>query len=92
MVGLDISPTYCINDRWEVGGNISVDYYLNAKANNKNGEEKPGFLGIGFGADAEYYTFARHFSIGLSAEFNYIVDFDGFSVTVLPYLKYTFDI
>jgi hypothetical protein len=92
LVGLDISPTYCINNRWEIGANISFDVMLMAKAKDSAQKESSMFIAVGGGVDAEYYTYARHFSLGMSAEFNYIVNFDGFAVTVMPYLKYSFDI
>lgn len=92
--GLDIPVTYLVTDRWEVGGNISADFYMLANAKEKvtdpEDKTKNMFIGIGFGFYTEYYTYARHFSIGLSTEFNYIVGFEGMSVTVLPFIKYTF--
>lgn len=92
VVGADISPTYCIDERWEIGANVSIDYNMMAKAKDSSGKEQSGFLVVGGGVDAEYYTYARHFSFGMMAEFNYIVNFDGFGVTVMPYLKYSFGI
>lgn len=92
VVGADISPTYCINERWEIGANVSIDYNMMAEAKDSSGKKQSGFLVVGGGVDAEYYTYARHFSFGMTAEFNYIVNFDGFGVTVMPYLKYSFGI
>ncbi len=90
LVGISLSPTYCINNRWEIGLNLGADFMLAAKAKDSGNKENDLFIMIGMGADAEYYTYARHFSMGLSAKFDYIVNFDGFGVTIMPYLKYSF--
>jgi len=90
LVGISLSPTYCINNRWEIGLNLGADFMLAAKAKDSSNKENDLFIMIGMGADAEYYTYARHFSLGLAAKFDYIVNFDGFGVTIMPYLKYSF--
>jgi len=90
LVGISLAPTYCVDERWEVGLNVGADFMLAAKAKNVDKKEKDLFVMIGAGVDAEYYTYARHFSFGLMGKFNYIVGFDGFGVTVMPYLKYSF--
>jgi len=90
LVGVSLSPSYCINERWEIGLNAGADFMLMAKAKDTSKKENDLFIMIGVGADAEYYTYARHFSFGLAAKFDYIVNFDGFGVTVMPYIKYSF--
>ncbi len=90
LVGVSLSPTYCINDRWEIGLNLGADFMLAARAKDSSNKENDLFIAIGMGLDSEYYTYARHFSLGLSTKFDYIVNFNGFGVTVMPYLKYSF--
>jgi len=92
LAGLSISPTYCINNRWEIGLDVGADFLLVGKAKDLDQKESDMFIMIGAGIDAEYYTYARHFSIGMTAKFDYIYNFDGYGVTVMPYLKYSFDI
>ena len=100
VVGLDLDVTWMIDPRWEFGAIINVDYYALAKTykKGKNAADEvagksatnSGNIGIGGGLIFERYTFARHFSVGASVEFNYIVDFDGMNIIVTPFMKYTF--
>lgn len=92
LAGISLNPTYCINNRWEIGLEVGADFLLMGKAKDIDDKESDMFIMIGAGVDAEYYTYARHFSFGLTAKFDYIVNFDGFGVTVMPYLKYSFEI
>lgn len=92
LAGLSISPTYCINKRWEIGLDVGADFLLMGKAKDVDGKETDMFIMIGAGIDAEYYTFARHFSIGMTVKFDYILSFDGMGLTVMPYMKYSFGI
>ncbi len=91
-VGLEVDITWMINNRWELGALINFDYYALAETL-KSGQYRdtnPGNLAFGGGLIFEYYTFARHFSLGLSAEFNYVLDFEGMNIIVTPFMKYTF--
>lgn len=91
-VGLDIDVTWLITQRWEFGAVIGFDYYAlgeTLKAGSKT-KTNPGNIAIGGGLIFEYYTYARRFSLGTSARFNYIVDFDGMSIMVTPFMKYSF--
>lgn len=90
-VGLEVDITWMINQRWELGALINFDYYALAetyKADSLN--KNSGNLAFGGGLIFEYYTFARHFSLGMSAEFNYVLDFKGMNIIITPFMKYTF--
>ncbi len=94
-VGLDFDVTWMINPRWEFGVLVNFDYYALAKtyksgSDAAEGKTNNGNIAVGGGLIFEYYTFARHFSIGASAEFNYVVDFDGMNIIVTPFMKYSF--
>ena len=94
-VGLEVDVTWMITQRWELGALINFDYYALAEtyASGKAGNlsnKNSGNLAFGGGLLFEYYTFARHFSLGMSAEFNYVLDFDGMNIIVTPFMKYTF--
>jgi len=94
-VGLDVDVTWMIDPRWEFGAIINFDYYALAKTYKKGSnalENKTnnGNIAVGGGLIFERYTFARHFSVGASVEFNYIVDFDGMNIIFTPFMKYTF--
>ena len=94
-VGLDVDVTWMINPRWEFGALINFDYYALAKTYKKGSDAlenktNNGNIAVGGGLIFERYTFARHFSVGASVEFNYIVDFDGMNIMVTPFMKYTF--
>ncbi|HQB10446.1 MAG TPA: hypothetical protein PLW37_11310, partial [bacterium] len=74
---------------------INFDYYALAetyKAGQAGNKSKinDGNIAVGGGLLFEYYTYSRHFSLGLSAEFNYVVDFDGMNIIVTPFMKYSF--
>ncbi|HNW81384.1 MAG TPA: adventurous gliding motility protein CglE [bacterium] len=91
-VGLEVNIDWMITKRWELGLLINFDYYALAKTY-KSGSQtdtNSGNIAIGGGLDFEYYTVSRHFSLGMSAEFNYVVDFDGMNIIVTPFMKYTF--
>lgn len=95
-VGLDFDVTWMIDPRWEFGALINFDYYALAKTYKKGktaadkSATNSGNIAVGGGLIFERYTFARHFSVGASVEFNYIVDFDGMNIMVTPFMKYTF--
>ena len=99
-VGLDFDVTWMIDPRWEFGVLINFDYYALAKTykSGKNAADKAagksatnnGNIAVGGGLIFERYTFARHFSVGASVEFNYVVDFDGMNIIFTPFMKYTF--
>lgn len=94
-VGLDFDVTWMIDPRWEFGVLVNFDYYALAKTYKKgsdaiDGKTNSGNIAVGGGLIFERYTFARHFSVGASVEFNYIVDFDGMNIMVTPFMKYTF--
>jgi hypothetical protein len=94
-VGLDVDVTWMIDPRWEFGAIINFDYYALAKTYKKGSDAlenktNNGNIAVGGGLIFERYTFARHFSIGASIEFNYIVDFDGMNIIFTPFMKYTF--
>ena len=91
-VGLDLDVTWMIDPRWEFGALINFDYYALAKTYKKGSttDTNNGNIAIGGGLIFERYTFARHFSVGASVEFNYILDFDGMNIMVTPFMKYTF--
>jgi len=91
-VGLDLDVTWMIDPRWEFGALINFDYYALSKTYKKGSttETNSGNIAVGGGLIFERYTFARHFSVGASVEFNYIVDFDGMNIIVTPFMKYTF--
>lgn len=90
--GLEVDITWMITERWELGALINFDYYALAETYKSGSYTKKnsGNLAFGGGLLFEYYTFARHFSLGLSAEFNYVLDFDGMNIIVTPFMKYTF--
>ncbi len=94
-VGLDFDVTWMIDPRWEFGVLVNFDYYALAKTYKKGsdaleGKTNSGNIAVGGGLIFERYTFARHFSVGASVEFNYIVDFDGMNIIFTPFMKYTF--
>ena len=91
-VGLDFDVTWMIDPRWEFGAIINFDYYALAKTYKSGSTTKTnnGNIAVGGGLIFERYTFARHFSVGASVEFNYVVDFDGMNIIVTPFMKYTF--
>lgn len=94
-VGLDLDVTWMIDPRWEFGVLVNFDYYALAKTYQKGGnalndKTNSGNIAVGGGLIFERYTFARHFSVGASVEFNYIVDFDGMNIIFTPFMKYTF--
>lgn len=94
-VGLDFDVTWMIDPRWEFGVLVNFDYYALAKTYQKGGnalndKTNNGNIAVGGGLIFERYTFARHFSVGASVEFNYIVDFDGMNIIFTPFMKYTF--
>ena len=94
-VGLDLDVTWMIDPRWEFGVLVNFDYYALAKTYQKGGnalndKTNSGNIAVGGGLILERYTFARHFSVGASVEFNYIVDFDGMNIIFTPFMKYTF--
>ena len=95
-VGLDVDVTWMIDPRWEFGVLINFDYYALAKTykSGQNALDKDatnnGNIAVGGGLIFERYTFARHFSVGASVEFNYVVDFDGMNIIFTPFMKYTF--
>jgi len=90
-VGLEVDVTWMINQRWEFGLLVNFDYYALAETYKSGSLDKnSGNLAFGGGLIFEYYTFARHFSLGMSAEFNYVLDFDGLNIIVTPFMKYTF--
>ena len=94
-VGLDFDVTWIIDPRWEFGVLVNFDYYALAKTYQKGGnalndKTNNGNIAVGGGLIFERYTFARHFSVGASVEFNYIVDFDGMNIIFTPFMKYTF--
>lgn len=94
-VGLDLDVTWIIDPRWEFGVLVNFDYYALAKTYQKGGnalndKTNNGNIAVGGGLIFERYTFARHFSVGASVEFNYIVDFDGMNIIFTPFMKYTF--
>ena len=94
-LGLDVDVTWMIDPRWEFGVLINFDYYALAKtyksgSNAIDGKTNSGNIAVGGGLIFERYTFARHFSVGASVEFNYILDFDGMNIIVTPFMKYTF--
>lgn len=91
-VGLEVDISWMITQRWELGLLINFDYYALAKTYKSGSDTKTndGNIAIGGGLNFEYYTVARHFSLGMSAEFNYVVDFDGMNIIVTPFMKYTF--
>jgi len=93
--GLEIEVAWMITQRWELGLLINFDYYALAetyKAGQAGNKSKinDGNIAVGGGLLFEYYTYSRHFSLGLSAEFNYVVDFDGMNIIVTPFMKYSF--
>ena len=94
--GLDLDVTWMIDPRWEFGVLVNFDYYALAKTykSGKHAGDKDatnnGNIAVGGGLIFERYTFARHFSVGASVEFNYIVDFDGMNIIFTPFMKYTF--
>jgi len=90
--GLEVDVTWMITERWELGLLINFDYYAIADTY-KAGQytkKNSGNLAFGGGLIFEYYTVARHFSVGMSAEFNYVLDFDGMNIIVTPFMKYSF--
>lgn len=91
-VGLEIDIDWMITKRWELGLLINFDYYALAKTYKSGSQTKTneGNIAVGGGLAFEYYTRSRHFSLGMSAEFNYVVDFDGMNIIVTPFMKYTF--
>jgi len=90
-VGLEVDVTWMINQRWELGALINFDYYALAETYDSGSLNKnSGNVAIGGGLIFEYYTFARHFSLGMSAEFNYVLNFEGMNIIVTPFMKYTF--
>ena len=94
-LGLDVDVTWMIDPRWEFGVLINFDYYALAKtyksgSNAIDGKTNSGNIAVGGGLIFERYTFARHFSVGASVEFNYILDFDRMNIIVTPFMKYTF--
>lgn len=92
-VGLDLDVAWMITQRWELGLLINFDYYALAetyKAGNNGKKKNSGNIALGGGLIFEYYTFSRHFSLGMSAEFNYVLDFDGMNIMVTPFMKYSF--
>ncbi|HRZ79785.1 MAG TPA: hypothetical protein P5044_07245, partial [bacterium] len=91
-VGLEIDIDWMITKRWELGLLINFDYYALAKTYKSGSQTKTneGNIAVGGGLVFEYYTISRHFSLGMSAEFNYVVDFDGMNIIVTPFMKYTF--
>jgi hypothetical protein len=94
-VGLDLDVTWMIDPRWEFGVLVNFDYYALAKTYQKGGnalndKTNNGNIAVGGGLIFERYTFARHFSVGASVEFNYVVDFDGMNIIFTPFMKYTF--
>lgn len=90
-VGLEVDVTWMINQRWELGVLVNFDYYALAETYKADSSKtNPGNLAFGGGLIFEYYTFARHFSLGMSAEFNYVLDFKGMNIIVTPFMKYTF--
>jgi hypothetical protein len=95
VLGLDLDVTWLLDPRWEFGLLINVDYYALAKTYKKGSDAienktNDGNIAVGGGLIFERYTFARHFSVGASVEFNYILDFDGMNVIFTPFMKYTF--
>jgi len=91
-IGLEVNVDWMITKRWELGLLINFDYLALAKtyAAGSSTKTNNGNVAIGGGLAFEYYTISRHFSLGLSAEFNYVVDFDGMNIIVTPFMKYTF--
>jgi len=91
-IGLDIDITWLINPRWEFGAVLGFDYYAFGKTYKSGSKTKTndGNIAVGGGLIFEYYTYTRRFSIGASARFNYIIDFDGMSIMVTPFMKYSF--
>ncbi len=94
IVGLDVDFTYLVTERFQIGANVGFDYYLGADVMKKDAKTEDdtnsSLMGIGGGLIMEYFSYARHFSFGLTADFNYFIDFDGMSVTATPFIKYTF--
>jgi hypothetical protein len=89
--GADIYFNYLLTSRFEIGMNLSLDYMMKAKVYKKNSiQTTDTLLSIGGGLNLEYYTYARHFSVGLKTEFFYILDFDGINIQVTPFVKYSF--
>ncbi len=89
--GADIYINYLLTSRFELGLNVSVDYMMNATTYKKDSNETTdALISIGGGLNLEYYTYLRHFSVGLSTEFFYILDFDGMNVQVTPFIRCTF--
>jgi hypothetical protein len=94
-VGLEVEFAWMITQRWELGLFINFDYYALAETYQagKQGSDKninKGNIAVGGGLIFEYYTYSRHFSLGMSAEYNYVVDFDGMNIIVTPFMKYSF--
>ncbi len=91
-IGLDVDVTWMITERWELGAVIGFDYYAFAETYKKGStrETNSGNVAIGGGAIFEYYTYTRRFSVGASARFNYIIDFDGMNIMITPFMKYSF--
>lgn len=94
-VGLEVDFSWMITQRWELGLLINFDYYALAETYKagKRGDSKnknPGNIAVGGGLVFEYFTYSRHFSLGMSAEFNYVVDFDGMNIIITPFVKYSF--
>ncbi|MGI6393886.1 MAG: adventurous gliding motility protein CglE [bacterium] len=93
--GVELEIAWMITQRWDLGLLINFDYHALSKtykAGNAGNPKKinKGNFAVGGGLFFEYYTFSRHFSLGLSAEFNYIIDFDGMNIIVTPFMKYSF--
>lgn len=88
--GLDIYITWLATKRFEFGGNVGFDAYLNNKALDSSGKETEVLLGINVGLMVEYHTYMRNFSFGLTSEFSYLINFDGMNISVLPFIKVAF--
>lgn len=95
-LGGNIMLDYLITERFEIGMNISIDYLMASEAcesgSSCSGNDDPsdGFLTFGGGFTTEYYTYARHFSIGLGVEYFYVLNFEGMNIQPKAFLKYSF--
>ncbi len=88
--GLDIYVTWLATQRFEFGGNVGFDAYLNDKVFDSDNKEVDYLMAINAGLIVEYHTYLRNFSVGLTTEFSYIIQFEGMNLSVLPFLKVAF--
>jgi len=92
IIGADLDLTYLLTSRLQLGINAGFDYYMDA-VSYKSGsvtEEVTEQMAVAGGLTLEYYTYVRHFSFGLNTYFNYYLDLEGQSISIQPFLKYTF--